>query len=73
MTNNSRIAPSTWHALCVRDPKDYQAFMLPMVEDFLTAQTQGIAVRDHSLPESKQTRDFVMKCIPLYLSGGYPG
>jgi hypothetical protein len=59
--------------LCVRDPKDYQALMLPMVEDFLTAQTQGIAVRDHSLPECNQSRDFVMKCILLYWIGDYPG
>jgi hypothetical protein len=47
--------------------------MLPMVEDFLTAQNEGIAVRDHSLPESNQQRDFMMKCILLFWIGDYPG
>lgn len=44
-----------------------------MVEDFLTAQNEGIAVRDHSLPESNPQRDFMMKCILLYWIGDYPG
>ena len=56
-----------------KDPPSLQAILLPLVEELLQLEGEGIGMRDYSQPNHSASFNFIMKAILLLWVGDYPG